>query len=130
MIVVDVEAAECGRLFSGLQFAAVSEGTRLILHSIGDTMTTPPPLDAARASADDSGNLYLQTGNGTFDTTLVSATARLSTDNVGPNPLQVPESGDYGDSFLKLTPRASGPRQIVRIAPMNTATIRPPIACL
>jgi type III secretion protein Q len=44
----------------GLQFAAVSEGTRLILHSIGDTMTTPPPLDAARASADDSGNLPLE----------------------------------------------------------------------
>jgi len=44
----------------GLQFAAVSEGTRLILHSIGDSMTTPQPLDAARAAPDDSGNLPLE----------------------------------------------------------------------
>jgi type III secretion protein Q len=44
----------------GLQYAAVSEGTRLTLHSIGDTVTTSSPHGAARAAPDDSGNLPLE----------------------------------------------------------------------
>jgi hypothetical protein len=42
-----------------------------------------------RIAADDQGNLYVETGNGTFDTTLTA-------------PGGFPDLGDYGDSFLKL----------------------------
>jgi hypothetical protein len=42
----------------------------------------------AKVAADTSGFLYLETGNGTFDTTLNSS--------------HFPSKGDYGDSFLKL----------------------------
>jgi hypothetical protein len=41
-----------------------------------------------RISADNAGNLYVETGNGTFDSTL--------------NATQFPVNGDYGDTFLKL----------------------------
>lgn len=41
-----------------------------------------------RIASDSAGNLYLQTGNGTFDTTLDGR--------------NFPASGDYGDSFVKL----------------------------
>jgi hypothetical protein len=41
-----------------------------------------------KVAADTSGFLYLETGNGTFDTTLNSS--------------HFPSKGDYGDSFLKL----------------------------
>jgi hypothetical protein len=41
-----------------------------------------------KVAADTSGFLYLETGNGTFDTTLSSS--------------RFPGKGDYGDSFLKL----------------------------
>jgi hypothetical protein len=40
--------------------------------------------------ADAQGNLYFETGNGTFDTTL--------------NASGFPSNGDYGDSFVKLAP--------------------------
>jgi hypothetical protein len=43
-----------------------------------------------RIAADAQGNLYVMTGNGTFDTTL--------------NVNGFPASADYGDSFLKLAP--------------------------
>jgi hypothetical protein len=41
-----------------------------------------------RISADSAGNLYVETGNGTFDSTL--------------NATRFPVKGDYGDTFLKL----------------------------
>src|SRR5207245_85927 len=46
-------------------------------------------------AADANGNLFLMTGNGTFDATL---------DANG-----FPASGDYGDSFLKLTVDSTSP---------------------
>lgn len=45
-------------------------------------------------AADSSGNIYLATANGAFDTTLTSA--------------GLPEHGDYGNSFLKLTTAGGG----------------------
>jgi hypothetical protein len=47
-------------------------------------------------TSDADGNLYVETGNGTFDTTLIA-----SPFNPG---LNIPNQGDYGDSLLKLTP--------------------------
>jgi fibronectin type 3 domain-containing protein len=41
-----------------------------------------------RVAVDASGNLYFETGNGTFDTTL--------------NASGLPQSGDYGDAFVKI----------------------------
>jgi fibronectin type 3 domain-containing protein len=41
-----------------------------------------------RVAVDDQGNLYVETGNGVFDTTL--------------NAAGFPSKGDYGDSFIKL----------------------------
>ncbi|HEV2946003.1 MAG TPA: VCBS repeat-containing protein [Gemmataceae bacterium] len=46
-----------------------------------------------RLDADAAGNLYFETGNGTFDTTL--------------NASGLPVNGDYGDSFVKLAPDPS-----------------------
>jgi len=48
-----------------------------------------------RIAVDDSGDLYFETGNGTFDTTL--------------NAAGFPIDGDYGDSFVKLAPDSSTP---------------------
>jgi hypothetical protein len=45
-------------------------------------------------AADSSGDIYLATANGTFDTTLTSA--------------GLPENGDYGNSFLKLSTAGGG----------------------
>jgi len=45
-------------------------------------------------TADSSGNIYLATANGKFDTTLTSA--------------GLPENGDYGNSFLKLSTAGGG----------------------
>ena len=45
-------------------------------------------------TADSSGNIYLATANGQFDTTLTSA--------------GLPENGDYGNSFLKLSTAGGG----------------------
>jgi CARDB/PQQ enzyme repeat len=52
---------------------------------------------------DAAGSLFIETGNGTFDTTLASApyNGRLITNVAN---LQVPKSGDYGDSVIKLMP--------------------------
>ena len=46
-----------------------------------------------RLSVDSSGDIYFETGNGTFDTTL----------NAGGFPI----NGDYGDSFMKIAPDSS-----------------------
>ena len=48
-----------------------------------------------RLSVDSGGNIYLETGNGTFDTTL--------------NAQGFPSKGDYGDAFLKIAPDSSTP---------------------
>jgi hypothetical protein len=45
-------------------------------------------------AADSSGNIYLATANGTFDTTLTSG--------------GLPKNGDYGNSFLKLSTAGGG----------------------
>jgi hypothetical protein len=57
--------------------------------------TTPNGSDGGiwqsggRLAVDASGNLYFQTGNGTFDTTLNTSSG-------------MPVNGDYGDSFVKI----------------------------
>jgi len=48
-----------------------------------------------RLSVDSGGNIYLESGNGTFDTTL--------------NAQGFPAKGDYGDSFVKIAPDSSTP---------------------
>jgi hypothetical protein len=62
-------------------------------------------------AVDDSGNLFVITGNGTFDTTLAVpryvANGRLTslTDNANyAGGLETPQLGDYGDSVVKLAP--------------------------
>ena len=46
-----------------------------------------------RLDVDSSGDIYFETGNGTFDTTL--------------NAAGFPDDGDYGDSFVKIAPDSS-----------------------
>jgi fibronectin type 3 domain-containing protein len=46
-----------------------------------------------KIAIDSSGNFYVETGNGTFDTTLTGATSTFA---------GFPQYGDYGDSFLKI----------------------------
>jgi hypothetical protein len=57
----------------------------------------------AKIAMDASGNMYVETGNGTFDTTLNSA--------------GFPQYGDYGDSFIKISLDASttGPNQTTNV---------------
>ncbi|MCE0523211.1 MAG: putative Ig domain-containing protein, partial [Methylacidiphilales bacterium] len=59
---------------------------------------------------DSSGNLFVSTGNGPFDTTLITAPyhGRLSTDVTN---LQVPNDGEYGDSIVKLAPDSDTSQQ-------------------
>jgi outer membrane protein assembly factor BamB len=61
----------------------------------------------ASITVDAAGNLYLETGNGTFDTTL---TANAFTNGKGLN-VQVPNQGDYGDAFIRLTPDSTTSQQ-------------------
>ncbi len=50
-------------------------------------------MAGGKPAVDSQGNLYFETGNGTFDTAL--------------NAAGFPNQGDYGDSFIKLTPDGS-----------------------
>jgi hypothetical protein len=63
-------------------------------------------LSGGGPAADASGNIYVITGNGTFDAS--SAT---------------PPNNDYGDSFLKLSPTASGLSLASSFTPFNQAVL-------
>ncbi len=59
-------------------------------------------------AADTAGNIYLLTANGAFDTTLNSS--------------GFPQSGDYGNSFLKLSPAGGGLAVADYFTPSNEAS--------
>ena len=56
-------------------------------------------------SADSAGNIYLATANGAFDTTLTSG--------------RLPQNGDYGNSFVKLSTAGGGLAVADYFAPSN-----------
>ena len=62
-----------------------------------------------RIAVDSNGDMYFETGNGTFDTTM--------------NAAGFPINGDYGDSFVKIAPTRARPRIRISTAGASRSSI-------